>query len=111
VRGLLGDPASRIACVQHAPGSIPFYLNRDDIVLLRWDQPREIERFAAEEAPLFMVADEHVDLLQLESQLPETRQLTLLSRGPHGSILQIVPRKSPSDGGSVGHQVALAPTW
>ncbi len=82
-------PAARIACVEHSPGSVPFYLNRDDVELLYWDRPLEIETFVTSASDVYLVVDEKVDIAQLQSTLPADRILDTMTNGLCGKVLHI----------------------
>ena len=90
--GEMEDPSRPVACVQQSPGSVPFYLNRDDIRLLSYNTPDEITEFAEQPAMGFLIVDESVDELRLRDSLPAGRDLLELSESYQGSIYRIIDK-------------------
>jgi 4-amino-4-deoxy-L-arabinose transferase-like glycosyltransferase len=98
------DRSIAIACLEHAPGSIPFGLNRNDVAILHFDQPQEIAEFAAAARSGYLVVDESVEESQLRFVLPPDSALREISTGDNGTVFHlqrdatpVVARHTPLD--------------
>ncbi|MCA9081177.1 MAG: phospholipid carrier-dependent glycosyltransferase, partial [Planctomycetaceae bacterium] len=85
----MGDHRYAVACLQQSPGSVPFYLNREDVVLLRCEEPERIVDYVAHSDHGFLIVDESVPDDRLQRSIPRTHALEQLSSGRNGRIFRI----------------------
>ncbi|MCA8993384.1 MAG: glycosyltransferase [Planctomycetaceae bacterium] len=85
----LNAPTTKVACVEHSPGSVPFYLDRDDVVLLEISNAKALEDFVNSSDESYLIVDEKVDVASLEGTLPKGRSAATVGEGPRGTILRV----------------------
>jgi hypothetical protein len=76
VTALLRDPGVTVACWGRPSwGSLPFYLDRNDVRHLGTAHPREVRRLLRERAPALLVTAPETDCATVCAVLPVNRQL------------------------------------
>ncbi|MGE0378309.1 MAG: phospholipid carrier-dependent glycosyltransferase, partial [Planctomycetaceae bacterium] len=81
-----------VACIAGDWGSVPFYLNRDDVAVFRNDSDADVRRFLEEQEASLLVIDDDVDLNQLNSVIPHNADVRKLTSTPKATVLAIQRR-------------------
>ncbi len=78
-----------VACIAGTWGSVPFYLNRDDVAVFRDSPLTNLQRFIIQHESALPIVDDDIDLKELSRSLHAGTEIRELSHTPRGMVLTI----------------------